>query len=352
MGEILGVGITHYPPMLGMPETYANILRITLGSPNIPEQSKDPANWPQEMRAQYENELECAHEHQRRHRDAFARVRAEIDDFQPDAVLIFGDDQYENFKEDVIPPFNVFCCDEFPAQPFHNPENIWDVPAEHEVCWPGAGQLAREITTGIIERNFPIAYSYKNLHYERGLSHAFANGLVFLDWEQRGWPWPIIPIMVNCYGKDVISSRGGLAHIFDTKTDAERDPYLDTLGPSGPTPRSCFELGQVVRRVLEERPERFVVMASSGWSHAFLTGKHDWLYPDREFDRARHAELAEAKQKCWAELSNQQIEEAGDHEFKNWICLAGVVEDRHPEIIDYLDTWIFNSQKCFAIFEP
>ena len=33
-------------------------------------------------------------------------------------------------------------------------------------------------------------------------------------------------------------------------------------------------------------------------------------------------------------------------------CLSGVLPERQPEIVEYLDTWIFNSQKCFAIFSP
>ncbi len=90
-------------------------------------------------------------------------------------------------------------------------------------------------------------------------------------------------------------------------------------------------------------------MASSGWSHAFLTEKNWWLYPDREYDRARFEELKSGNQRRWAELSNDSIYAAGDQEFRNWICLAGVVPERTPEIIDYLETWIFNSQKCFAI---
>ena len=92
-------------------------------------------------------------------------------------------------------------------------------------------------------------------------------------------------------------------------------------------------------------------MASSGWSHAFLVEKHNYLYPDREFDQLRVDELRSGNQACWSELMNSQVEGAGSQEFKNWICLAGVFPDRQARVIDYLDTWIFNSQKCFAVFE-
>jgi len=356
MAEILGVGITHYPPLLGEPGSYANLLRMVLNSHLIPDAKKDPRAWPDGMRTEWENELECATAHQDRHRRALQRVREAIDDFEPDAVIVFGDDQYENFKENVIPPFNMYCMDAFPSKPFAmlkalgDSNNIWNVPSDYEYEIPGAGHLARELAHGIISADCPIAYSYGYLNQSH-LTHAFANAMVFLDWEQRGWPYPIIPISVNCYGTGVIHTRGGMAQLFDRRPDDEKDPYIDFPSPAGPTPRSCFEVGRVLRNVLEQRPERFVVMASSGWSHAFLTAKHHWLYPDRDFDRARVDELRAGDQKRWADLANEAVEDAGSQEFKNWICLAGAFPERRAEVIDYIDTWIFNSQKCFALLQ-
>ena len=354
MAEILGVGITHYPPLLGFPDTYVNLLRGIMTSRLVPDEMKQPSNWPKEMQEEWQDKSAQARSHQERHKKALKEVRKAIDDFAPDAVIIFGDDQYENFKEDVIPPFNMYCMDEFPARPFkfvNSNKNIWGVDPEHTFTVPGAGQLARTLADQIISSHFPIAYSYKFSNYPT-LSHAFSNAMVFLDWEQQGWSYPIIPISVNCYGKGVISTRGGAAHLFDKRPDSEKDAYLDTPGPAGPTPQTCFKLGETLRQVLEDRPERFVVMASSGWSHAFLTEKHHWLYPDREFDRKRFEELEQGNHKVWSNLENEAIDDAGCQEFKNWVCLSGVVPDYKPEIIDYLETWIFNSQKCFALFRP
>ena len=354
MGEILGIGFTHYPPMMtGKPDSYANLLRGILKSPHVSAEAKDPKNWPAGMQDEYENESERAHVHTEQHRQAFKKVRAAIDDFKPDAVIMFGDDQYENFKEDIIPPFNVYCAEEFPSKPFRGEENLWNVDPAAPVNWPGAGKLAQEITNDLIERDFPVSYSYKNLHFERGLSHAFANGLVYLDWDHDNeWTYPLVPVSVNCYGKVVVSNRGGSANLQDTRSESEKDSFIDYPGPQGPTPRTCFQLGERLREVLNDRPERFVVIASSGWSHAFLTAKHEYLYPDRDFDRTRVEELRVGDHKKWASLTNNAIDDAGDAEFKNWICLAGVVPERTPEIVEYLETWIFNSQKCFAIFRP
>jgi hypothetical protein len=38
----------------------------------------------------------------------------------------------------------------------------------------------------------------------------------------------------------------------------------------------------------------------------------------------------------------------------NWMCLAGAMEElgRKAEIIDYIETYVFNSEKCLALFKP
>ena len=43
--------------------------------------------------------------------DNFRKLRKVIDDFAPDFIVIFADDQYENFREDIIPPFCVYGLD-------------------------------------------------------------------------------------------------------------------------------------------------------------------------------------------------------------------------------------------------
>jgi hypothetical protein len=33
------------------------------------------------------------------------------------------------------------------------------------------------------------------------------------------------------------------------------------------------------------------------------------------------------------------------------VALAGAMEDRTPTIVDYVESWVFNSNKCFCYFE-
>lgn len=122
MGDILLVGTTHYPPLLYPDEGLISQLRKHLGSERVPERLKDESNWPREMREEYgpngSNAMASAANHRARLVSAFAKVRREIDSFNPDFVLIWGDDQYENFKEDLVPPFSIYICEQFETQPF------------------------------------------------------------------------------------------------------------------------------------------------------------------------------------------------------------------------------------------
>ena len=359
MGEILGIGITHYPPLLGQPEGYANVLRRVLASPLVPPHLKDPQSWPPLMQEEYANERALARDHQARLVAAFRRVRRTIDDFGPDAVVIFGDDQYENFREDCIPPFCIYLHESMESRPYLGGrygvhDNPWQEPVEKVFVHRGHKPLAKQIATELIERGFPVSYAFTNSHYAEKhgptmLTHAFLNGLLYLDWDRQGFDYPVIPIQVNCYGKDVVPSRGGTGHLDPAVKDV---PYGGEFGPPGPTPASCYRLGGLVREILDESPGKYVVMASSGWSHAFLVAKHYWLYPDIETDRTYLHDLRTGQHHRWAQLTNDQIDEAGDQEFKNWICLAGAMPDRTAEVVEYLENYIFNSNTCFAIFRP
>ncbi len=114
-------------------------LKYFLRSPHIPEQYKRLESWPEAMRREWgEDEGTSA---AKRHREAlvtwFRQARREIDEFAPDFILIWGDDQYENFKEDVIPAFCVMAYDAVEAKPPWTEEyarmsgpNVWGEPQD------------------------------------------------------------------------------------------------------------------------------------------------------------------------------------------------------------------------------
>lgn len=349
MAEILGVGLTHSPSLI-KPDTEMDFsITRSLRNPQLPAELKIPTNWPEPMRIEYgEDEgLGAAQRARARLVNGFRQLRAAIDAFQPDFVLIWGDDQYENFKEDIIPPFCVLAYGEMACQPFRLKDgqtrvNVWDEPASRTFKYAGHPQAARSLTRGLLEQGIDMAYAYKPLHEKGGLGHAILNTLLYLDYDRQGFDYPVVPFLVNCYGSKVIRNRGGAVQ------------YAAEFDPPGPSPRRCMAVGAAVARTLQASPWRVALIASSSWSHAFLTEKHHCLYPDVASDRARFEELREGDYAAWSRLSTEQIEDAGQQELLNWMCLAGAMQelDYRPEIIDYVETYIFNSNKCVALFKP
>ena len=65
-------------------------------------------------------------------------------------------------------------------------------------------------------------------------------------------------------------------------------------------------------------------------------------------------ELKAGDYSAWRKISTPQIEAAGQQEMLNWMCLAGAREElnRRPESLDYVETYVFNSEKCMALFKP
>ena len=119
MAEILGLGMTHYPPLAGRDENMMGILKGTLRDPAIPADLKEPGNWPPRMQEEYgiDQGKAAAAEHRRSLLEGLGKIRNALDEFKPDFVLIWGDDQYENFTEDIIPPFCILAYDNIEAHP-------------------------------------------------------------------------------------------------------------------------------------------------------------------------------------------------------------------------------------------
>jgi hypothetical protein len=53
MGQILGLGVTHFPPLSGPDENLGRILKRALDDPAVPERLRHPEGWPAAMREEY-----------------------------------------------------------------------------------------------------------------------------------------------------------------------------------------------------------------------------------------------------------------------------------------------------------
>jgi hypothetical protein len=112
-----------------------------------------------------------------------------------------------------------------------------------------------------------------------------------------------------------------------------------------------FDLGAAAARILKASPWRVALIVSSGWSHAFLTAKNYYLYPDTPSDQRLYEALRAGRYDEWRNYPPEAIEDSGQQELLNWMCLAGALSElgRTPRESTLIDTWIFNSSKCFLL---
>ncbi|MFC3711225.1 hypothetical protein ACFOMD_01490 [Sphingoaurantiacus capsulatus] len=322
----------------------AGILKAMLRNPHLPPELGQPGGWPAAMQAEWSDDegTKAAAEHRDLLVAEFRKIRAALDDFKPDLVLIWGDDQYENFREDVIPPYCICAYDSFE---FGMPSgNLWG-DTETRIKLPGHRQAGKKLADYLIRNGFDTAYSYKPLHDPLG--HAFTNGIIYLDYDRQGFDYPVLPFAINCYGRRVIVQKGG-------RPDFERSLTDDELDPSAPTPARLFDLGAATARFFQESPWRVAILSSSSWSHAFLTPKTHYLYPDTDADLVLYEALRTGDYGVWRDYSPEAVEESGQQEVLNWMCLAGALSElgRVPAHTSFVETWIFNSSKCFLISPP
>jgi hypothetical protein len=341
MAEILGIGLSHAPHLQFTDHDMSNILRRLLKGDRIPAEMKDPRNWPEQMRREWSDDegLGSARQHRAELVEGLRKVRAAIDAFRPDFVLIWGDDQYENFHEDLLTPFCAFAFDEVLCAPFKQSDglgasaNVWNEPSDKVLRLSGHREAAVFLTDALIQKGFDVACAYK-LHHAETLSHAFTRTVLYLDYDRAGFDIPIVPFHVNCYGRDL------------------RIPAGRIVGspPPSPPPWRCYDAGRETARILAASPWRVAVIGSSSWSHGTLTRKNHFMYPDMDADRQRLEELRSGDTRKWRELDPEQMRGSGQHEMLNWICLAGAMEGRRPDILAFSERYIFNSNKAVVLY--
>ena len=352
MGEVLGIGLSHYPGPLVPGRYWARMLARNVKIGRVePALFEDKSRWPSAMLAEWAGDEGAAagEAHEARLLAGYERLRAELDAFKPDLVLIWGDDQYENYKRECVPPWAVGIFDTVTSRPymlgrgvFATNENPWHAAPDDELQITGHRAASTQLYRALINDGFEAAYSLAFAH-PHGLAHSFNNTVLFLDRERSGFPYPVIPVHVNCYGNQLLNTT--------SEAMAEGGDVV-TLPP--PTPRRCFELGAATARFFAASPWRVALIGSASFSHGSLTAKHGRLYPDLVADRARVDELAGGGWTAWDSLAPEAIEDAGQNEILNWVCLAGAMSDRSAtcEIVDYVESHLFNSSKCFAVFRP
>jgi hypothetical protein len=233
-----------------------------------------------------------------------AAVGAALKEAKPDLVVVFGDDQHEQFGDENMPTFALYHGDKLPVVKHtgRNPaawknaeERGW---AETDAEYSNASELAKHLIATLTADEFDVTRCNR-LRPEIGVGHAFS----FLY--RRIWPGgkvPMLPLMVNTY-----------------------------YPPNQPTPKRCYALGQAVRRGIEswKQDARVVLMASGGLSHVIL---------DEELDKITIDGLMSKNRDQLFSLPRQKLN-GGTSEILNWVALAGAMESSRMELFDYVTTY-------------
>jgi len=354
MGALLGLGLSHFPPLAFPDPAMAAALRFTLEDPDLPDRLRAPSGWPAPMQREWADDEGMAAA--AAHRDALLagceRVREAIEGFAPDALVILGDDQYENFRDDVIPAFTVLAYGDREAHPWSAeeatrgvlpPDNVWGEPPDTGFLVRGRPDIGRNLAAALLADDIDVAYAYEPLHHP-GIPHAFMNTVLFLDYHRKGFEHPIVPIALNCYGRRVISRKGTISRF------ADATPF----DPPSPRPARVMALGAALARAILASQWRIALVASSSWSHAFLCDHTHRLHPDTDADRRLYDAFVAGDWSTWRATSLDDVERAGQQELLNWFALAGAVEEigARLEWSELIETAIFNSNKVFAIYAP
>jgi hypothetical protein len=283
---VLGIGHSHTPQISVDPEEWPNLGKTQQVSPHIPENLDDLL------------QVDCFREKHARVQGAIKQLGQLLRQTRLDAIVIFGDDQHEQFTDENMPAVAIYhgdTVDVHPreARPGRNFPTLHLEPTATE--YPNSADLANHLIASLTEQEFEITRMNK-LRAERGIGHAFS----FLY--QRLWPEcdvPIVPVMINTY-----------------------------FPPNHPTPKRCHDLGKAIHAAVGawQGGERVGVIASGGLSHIMI---------DEELDQQALNALR-AKDVHALHALPRDLLVGGTSEILNWVALDGAVGDLPMTLIDYI----------------
>jgi len=273
-------------------------------------------------------------------------LKARLQEARPDVILVFGDDQSEQFGFDNFPAFCVYAGEQFSGFKVSGKFGL-PVPKvaredrprtpEHWADVPGHPDFAKALLIGLLKSDFDVGFSLALPRPEEGIGHAFTRPFVHLAPE---FDIPTVPFFVNCY-----------------------------FGPQ-PTGRRCAQLGRAVRQVIESMPEdlNVVIIGSGGlW--------HTPMFPESILDEAFDTAILDGVRAgdadamaTYFDSRDPQLEPddtagtklysggtgmilgfgAGTGETRNWIVAAAAAGNTPGTVIDYVPAYASPVGLAFA----
>ncbi|MGD1065409.1 MAG: hypothetical protein ABR975_01160 [Vulcanimicrobiaceae bacterium] len=266
---------------------------------------------------------------------------------RPDVLIVFGDDQLEQFGFGNMPAFGIYLGERFAGYkisryaglPNGSPRVPRDRSAEYWTEVAGHPALARDLLVRLMSLGFDLSFSLELNDQEEGMGHAFMRPSYYLD---PGYTVPIVPFFVNCY-----------------------------YGPQ-PLARRCVALGQAIRQAIEASPLdlNVAVIGSGGLWHTPNAPRSSL---DEAFDRAilqnvsagdaaAMAAYFDGSEPVYDAADPQSVRYAsggtgivsgrggGTGETRNWV-VAAAVAGRPGTVVDYVPIYASPVGAAFAYWE-
>jgi len=275
---------------------------------------------------------------------AFDKLRDVFRAAKPDVMIVFGDDQKEQFDLRNFPALAVYVGGTFSG---YKELSYIGVPGGQRVLKPKSPEhwtdvatkpeLAKALLDGLMSSGFDPAFMMGLPHEDHGMGHAFMRPAGKVT--QGRFDVPMVPILVNCY-----------------------------YAPQ-PSARRCLAAARAIRKAVEAWPEdiNVAVLGSGGLWH--IPGTPD-AYIDEDFDqailgyvRAGDADGMATYFDTWKPRQNLKCYEAfsggtgmaggigsGTGETRTWIMAAGVA-DRPGMVVDYVPVYASPCGMGFAYWE-
>jgi hypothetical protein len=250
-------------------------------------------------------------------------LKNKLEEMRPDALIVFGDDQSENFSNTFIniPSIAVYVGETFEGRRY----NAERGEAHQSVSNNTA--LATSILTSLLGSGFDPAFCMGLPNPERGIGHAIMNPLGYFT----DYSIPTVPILLNALFAPQVS--GKRAH----------------------------QLGLAVRKAVEAYPEdlRVVAIGSGGLWHTTSHGYNTYL--NEEFDQQGLKLLSAGDLEGWAShFDDYQVApddmsqfigerrddmtgmptlggpQFGTRETLNWIAASSMASGRPFHVVDYV----------------
>jgi OH-DDVA oxygenase len=318
MAEIvLGVWTSHGPQLSTTPEQWMLRVPADRGRKHWYQSAERTFEELVELRREEDLEAKSSLEARTRHYEqcqtAIARLAAVWAEVDPDVCVIFGNDQRELMLPACQPAYTVYFGDTFWNGPLAEEraatlpvgivEAEWANRPDQRVEYPALPDLARRLIASGLDNGWDFAASnswpeHPVPHHHVGTPHAFA---YVIRRVMNDRAIPVLPIITNTF-----------------------------FPPNQPRPWRCFELGQLMHRVIGEwdRDVRVAVVGSGGMSHFVI---------NEDFDHA----LIRARQthdSGWLRQIDPRLMKDGTSELLNWVSAAGCLFETElsGELIGYV----------------